>query len=362
MLVWQTTFDQKQQELEKRELEIKELEQRIDELTSQNQQLEKSLQDYELSKAQSGANSVVDSLLSSLDQIESIRESMFGAYESIAAENTTTDNISELFSASGSSLTDIISNMDALSSKMVEMSESISGLSETADNINKFVSTITSISDQTNLLALNAAIEAARAGDAGRGFSVVADEVRALATETNTSASEVAELVKNIIQSTRVAVDAVGELRDNNAHLSDGVQTLNGSYDEIVERCNAMQSTISDSSSSAFVQVAKLDHVVWKSKVYSALCGKTSPPLESFFNPGESHLGRWLLQQAGTPVASKSSFRELGRPHANVHQEGAKAMQEFQRGNESGVLNSLRTMESESQKLMTLLDRLATEM
>lgn len=115
--------------------------------------------------------------------------------------------------------------MSGLNTQMVSMSERISGLSSTADNINKFVSTITSISDQTNLLALNAAIEAARAGDAGRGFSVVADEVRALATETNKSATEVSELVNDIIQSTAKAVSGVNELRGNNEELEEGIST-----------------------------------------------------------------------------------------------------------------------------------------
>jgi methyl-accepting chemotaxis protein len=361
MLVLKSTFDKQQQKLEEKEKQIKQLQQEVDALHTVKSELEAEVDSLTQANAKQGNASVFDSLFTSLEQVEAIRESMFGAYESIASEHSTTDNISELFKASGASLTEIIANMEALSTRMAEMSESISGLSETADNINKFVSTITSISDQTNLLALNAAIEAARAGDAGRGFSVVADEVRALATETNTSASEVAELVKNIIHSTKVAVDAVGELRDNNANLSDGVQTLNGSYDEIVTRCNTMQDTISASTSSAFIQVVKLEHVVWKSQIYSTLCGKTAPPSDSFYDHGQCRLGRWLAEQSGTKLASKSAFKEIGRPHANVHKEGANAVSAYQNGNEQTVLNSLRTMESESQKLMTLLDRLASE-
>ena len=117
------------------------------------------------------------------------------------------------------------------------MTESISGLSKKADSINSFVSTISSISDQTNLLALNAAIEAARAGDAGRGFSVVADEVRSLANSTNNSANEVAQLVKEIIISTASAVASVSDIQNSNTQLSGGIETLNDDYASIIGCC-----------------------------------------------------------------------------------------------------------------------------
>ena len=81
----------------------------------------------------------------------------------------------------------------------------LEGIHEVADSvqtITTFVSTITKIADQTNLLALNAAIEAARAGDAGRGFSVVAEEVRKLAEESNSAAREVASIIEKLQSST----------------------------------------------------------------------------------------------------------------------------------------------------------------
>ena len=241
------------------------------------------------------------------------------------------------------------------------MSDSISGLSETADNINKFVSTITSISDQTNLLALNAAIEAARAGDAGRGFSVVADEVRALATETNTSASEVADLVQKIIQSTREAVDAVGELKNNNENLSEGVQTLNSSYDEIVNRCGTMQGKLSSSSLSSFVQVVKLDHLAWKSSIYAAACGKANIPSEDMFEVASSRLGSWISEQSGKPISSKPAFREVSQPYSRVLQEGRNAINELQASNQNAMSKSLTSMENTSNTFMSVLDRLASE-
>lgn len=86
----------------------------------------------------------------------------------------------------------------------------VSDLAERSDNIAKVIDVITAIADQTNLLALNAAIEAARAGEAGRGFAVVADEVRNLAQRTQASTRDIREIILGLENDTQACVNAIG--------------------------------------------------------------------------------------------------------------------------------------------------------
>jgi methyl-accepting chemotaxis protein len=303
--------------------------------------------------------SLVKCTLESLAQVEGIRQTVLESYLNIQSEIEGVGQINELFEVSTSSLNDIASSMSGLNMKIGGMAENISGLSDKADHINKFVSTITSISDQTNLLALNAAIEAARAGDAGRGFSVVADEVRSLATETNKSASEVADLVGNIISSTKTTVESAEDVKQNNESLSMGVNTLSEHYSSIVSNSNRMKSTITDSAHATFIQTVKLDHIVWKSEVYAVIHGLSNKPKQDFTNHKTCRLGQWYDTNAIQKVGSSSAFRSLDQPHAEVHNEGQKALEAFANNDKEKVIKSLQKMESASQRVMALLDEIA---
>lgn len=113
--------------------------------------------------------------------------------------------------------------MTLLVSNINDTSKVIGELSDEVVEVNKILKVISDISEQTNLLALNAAIEAARAGDAGRGFSVVADEVRALANKTQNSASEISNLIQNM---NRVANDAVSIMQKAEYSAGEGINVI----------------------------------------------------------------------------------------------------------------------------------------
>ncbi len=101
--------------------------------------------------------------------------------------------------------------MNRIAERVKESAKTIESLGARSDQIGEIVGTIEDIADQTNLLALNAAIEAARAGEQGRGFAVVADEVRALAERTTKATKEIGQMIKAIQQATKGAVKAMGE-------------------------------------------------------------------------------------------------------------------------------------------------------
>ncbi|MCT4625400.1 methyl-accepting chemotaxis protein [Halodesulfovibrio sp.] len=109
------------------------------------------------------------------------------------------------------SVNNVVSSIDDIANRSERMTKSLSELGDKAQDIGKIMDVISDIADQTNLLALNAAIEAARAGEAGRGFAVVADEVRKLAEKTMQATSEVEQAVTAIQASTGDNIHAMQE-------------------------------------------------------------------------------------------------------------------------------------------------------
>ena len=132
--------------------------------------------------------------------------------------------------------------------------DAIKILGEKSDEIGKIVKVITGISEQINLLSLNAAIEAARAGEHGKGFAVVADEVRKLAEQTTSSASEVANIVKNIQNETGRVVVSMKQGTEEFSQTNETVLEIAKMFEKIV----AITKTIADNNANTSASAEEL--------------------------------------------------------------------------------------------------------
>ncbi len=122
--------------------------------------------------------------------------------------------------------------MRAISNSVGETARKVQDLGESSNQIGEIIGVIDDIADQTNLLALNAAIEAARAGEQGRGFAVVADEVRKLAERTSKATKEIAQMIKSIQLETRSAVEA---MQAGTRQVNEGVETTTAAGQSLAE-------------------------------------------------------------------------------------------------------------------------------
>jgi uncharacterized coiled-coil protein SlyX len=298
-------------------------------------------------------------LLDCIGQVSSIRESVLSSYEVIHDEAQSIDELNQVLESGQKSITDIADGMEQITEKMQNMSQSMANLEAIADSINSFVVTISKISDQTNLLALNAAIEAARAGDAGRGFSVVADEVRSLASNTSKSAEEVGGLIARIKQDTESGVKFATALEESNVELSNTIAGLNDSYSGINSTVVTMKSSIVEMTDKSFFQTVKLDHIVFKGEVYEVALGRSQKSVDSFLDHKQCRLGQWVNSDQSRQYQKNASFKAIEKPHSDVHQTGITALKQLQNGDVKQSLLSFEQMEQASMQLINILDDLA---
>jgi methyl-accepting chemotaxis protein len=179
------------------------------------------------------------------------------AQNAAEAANSARDFIANV----GQQSRDLLTQMDAIQNATNSSSSVIKELESKSNQIGEIVDIITNIADQTNLLALNAAIEAARAGEHGRGFAVVADEVRKLAENSGTAASQIADLLTEIKDGTH---EAVASMDDGTRTVAEGVTALTGTVEavqRIVEESDRIAQMAESIAAAAQEQSASIEEV-----------------------------------------------------------------------------------------------------
>ena len=261
-------------------------------------------------------------------------------------------------------INEIVSDTNNLHKEIEVENEVVNSLVSKSKDIAQVINIIQEIAFQTNILSLNAAVEAATAGEAGKGFAVVAAEVRNLANRSADAAKQIKDVVNSIQSET-------GKIKNSSETVSTVVNETKARIDILSKLMNTFQKNSNRSvyevesiSNKIFINLAKLDHVIYKNNLYQLIFGG-----EHNFNAVDHHncrLGKWYDTGLGKEQFSYvPSYKGLEKHHHTVHHEANLLAKECSGHSVSCskqlIEDKIALVEDGSEQVFIYLDRILEE-